>query len=80
MAPVAWLHYYDLLLVPLALWRPRFWVWLIPLLLVLAPGQGNGALWQTGGTLLVAAATLVLARTLGASRVRPVGSLVVSPG
>jgi hypothetical protein len=42
-SPIVWLHYFVLLLVPLAIARPRFSaVWLLPLLLWLTPLNGNG--------------------------------------
>jgi len=63
LTPVAWLHYFDLLLVPLGVWRSAFWIWLAPLLLVIAPGEGNGAPWQAIGTLSIAAAAVVLGRS-----------------
>jgi len=68
LSPVAWLHYFDLLLVPLALWRPRLWVWALPLLLVVTPGHGNGRMWQTAATLAVAAATVVFGRRFPSER------------
>ena len=37
-APVIWLHYFALLLVPLGLTRPRLsWVWFLPIVLFLCP-------------------------------------------
>ena len=43
LSPIVWLHYLVLLLVPLAIARPRFSaVWLMPLLLWLTPLNGNG--------------------------------------
>jgi hypothetical protein len=42
LTPIVWLHYFSLLLVPLALARPRFgWVWALPLLFWFAPTQEN---------------------------------------
>ncbi len=58
LSPIVWLHYFDLLLVPLALWSAPLWVWLIPFGLWVAPGQGNGAPWQTAAALGIAAATV----------------------
>ena len=46
--PLLWQHYLVLLLVALAVTRPRMSLgWLLPLILYLAPMTGNGALWQT---------------------------------
>lgn len=43
LTPIVWQHYVLLLLVPLALARPRFSaVWLLPALLWLSPRSGNG--------------------------------------
>ncbi len=47
-SPIVWLHSFVFLLVPVALYRPRFSpVWLLPVLLVAGSGTGNGAPWQT---------------------------------
>jgi alpha-1,2-mannosyltransferase len=65
-APLVWNHYFTLLLIPLALNRPRFnWLWAFPLLMWLSPpqDQGNVALWQAGTIAGIAVVTLaVLAR------------------
>jgi len=54
--PVAWEHYLMLLLVPLALARPRFSpLWLLPIGLWLAKGEDNGEPIQTVLPFLVAA-------------------------
>lgn len=45
LSPVVWLHYLVLLLLPLALARPRFApLWLLPLLLWVCPTKANGDL------------------------------------
>src|SRR5205823_4460669 len=46
--PVLWLHYFALLLVPIALYRPRLsGLWLGPLVLWLTPAShANGATWK----------------------------------
>ncbi len=57
LSPVVWLHYFGLLLIPLALWSSSLLVWCIPLLLFLVPGLRNGETWQTAlalGVLAVA--------------------------
>ena len=60
-SPIVWLHYLVLLLVPLAIARPRFSaVWLLPLLLWLTPLNGNGEVIQPLLPALVAAAVFVL--------------------
>jgi Glycosyltransferase family 87 len=54
--PIVWLHSFALLLAPVALARPRFsWAWLLPAVLLVASGDGNGAPWQTALVLAVAA-------------------------
>ena len=53
LSPVVWLHYFGLLIIPLALWSPSPALWSIPMLLVLVPGEGNGATWQTTAALIV---------------------------
>jgi hypothetical protein len=57
--PIIWLHYFALLLVPLALLRPRFSAaWLLPLVLFVCPPTSPST-WQIALGLLVAT-TLVL--------------------
>jgi hypothetical protein len=51
LSPVVWLHYFGLLIIPLALWSSSLLVWSIPMLLFVAPGQGNGRPWQTAAAL-----------------------------
>ncbi len=42
-APVVWLHYLVLLVVPIAISRPRFSaIWLLPIVLWVCPRDGNG--------------------------------------
>lgn len=61
-SPIVWLHSFVLLLLPLALLRPRLsWPWVAPALLWLASGNGNGAPWQTALTLAVAGAVFIAA-------------------
>ncbi len=61
LTPIVWLHYLVLLLVPLAVARPRFSaVWLLPLLLFLTPLNGNGESIQPLLPALVAAAVFTL--------------------
>jgi hypothetical protein len=59
LSPIVWLHYLVVLLVPLAIARPRFsLVWLLPVLLWISPkpGYAEGALTFAPG---IAAAILV---------------------
>ena len=59
LSPIVWRHFFALLLVPLAIARPRFdAVWLIPLGFWFVPGTLNGEPWQTGLGLALAAVTL----------------------
>lgn len=61
-SPIVWLHYFVLLLVPLAIARPRFSaVWLLPLLLWLTPLNGNGEAVQPLLPSLVAASVFAVA-------------------
>jgi hypothetical protein len=77
LSPIVWRHFFVLLLVPLALSRPRFdVVWLIPIGLWVGDGTFNGAPWQTACVLTLVALTFVLCEL----RPRPVGSRVLSPG
>ena len=48
MTPVVWQHYLIVLVVPLAVARPRAsWPWFVPIVAWAAPTAGNGAPWQT---------------------------------
>ena len=48
LSPVVWRHFFVLLLVPLAIARPRLDVlWLVPIGMWLGDGTFNGAPWQT---------------------------------
>lgn len=47
-SPIVWLHYFALLIVPVALFRPRFGgVWLLPALLWACPVRPDGPTWLT---------------------------------
>ena len=60
--PVVWLHSFALLIAPIAVMRPRLGAaWLVPILMVIGPGTGNGTPWQTAGVLGLMALTLALA-------------------
>ena len=60
LSPIVWRHFFTLLLVPLAVSRPRFdVVWLVPVGMWIGDGTFNGAPWQTAGVLLLAAVTVV---------------------
>ena len=77
LSPIVWRHFFVLLLVPLALSRPRFdVVWLLPIAMWVGDGTFNGAPWQTAAVLGVA--TLVFA--LCEIRPRPREARVLSPG
>ena len=63
--PILWQHYLVLLLVPLAVARPRFSaIWLLPVLVWLAPRGDNGSGIQTLLPLLVAAALVAFVLTV----------------
>jgi hypothetical protein len=49
LSPIVWLHYFALLLVPMAVSRPRFEpIWLLPVTLWAVPADGaDRAAWQT---------------------------------
>ncbi len=60
-SPMLWNHYFTLLIIPLALIRPRFnWLWLLPVLMWINPpnGQAHVQLWQAGVFAGVAVAVL----------------------
>ena len=61
LSPIVWLHFFALMLVPLAVVRPTFSAaWLIPLPMWLAPGTLNGRPWQNAIVLCSFAALLVV--------------------
>jgi hypothetical protein len=69
LTPVAWLHYYVLLAVPLALARPRFSaLWLLPIVLWVCPRFDNGDGQVVLPTLV---ATTVIVSLLARPRTRP---------
>jgi glycosyl transferase family 87 len=69
LSPIVWRHFFALLVVPLALSRPRFdAVWLVPLAFWFVPGTYNGAPWQTALALVAGAATVALAERKTAPR------------
>ncbi len=77
LSPIVWRHFFVLLLVPLALSRPRFdVVWLVPIGLWVGDGTFNGAPWQTACVLGLVALTFALCEL----RPRPRASRVLSPG
>jgi hypothetical protein len=62
LTPIVWLHYFALLLVAVALTRPRLGiVWFVPLAMVVTPGSGHPTPFETAWTLGVAALTIGLA-------------------
>jgi len=59
-SPVVWNHYFALLIVPLAILRPRLRIeWAIPLALWLCPATGVTG-WQAGLAALVTGSTVLL--------------------
>jgi len=62
LTPIVWLHYFVLLLVPLAIARPSLdWSWFLPIALIGGSGTGNGGTARTilvlgTGAVVVAAA------------------------
>jgi alpha-1,2-mannosyltransferase len=76
LSPIVWLHYLVLLVVPLAIARPRFSpVWLVPILLVVSPRPGYA---EGIDTFLPALVTIVILATLLA-RPAPHGAPRQSP-
>jgi hypothetical protein len=70
LSPIVWLHYLVLLIVPLALYRPRLSAaWLIPLAYWFLPGQENhGSARNIGVMFALTTATLALAIWRGRER------------
>jgi hypothetical protein len=63
LTPIVWLHYFALLVAPIAVWRRTLsTAWLLPWLLWATPYQEtHGHLWRVVVALVVAGATLVVA-------------------
>jgi glycosyl transferase family 87 len=62
LTPIVWLHYFALLLVVVAVAQPTLSIlWFVPLGMVVTPGSGHPAPWQTAWTLAIAAATVAYA-------------------
>jgi hypothetical protein len=60
LSPIVWLHFFAVLALPLAAVAPRFRpIWLLPIVMFLAPGTENGDPWQSA--LVLAVATTVIA-------------------
>jgi len=79
-SPIVWLHSFGFLLGVVAVLRPRFGVaWLLPILLVIGPGTGNGEPWQTVGVLLIAFATLGVALLPARGRAAEVSKAQLTP-
>ena len=70
LTPIVWLHYFSLLVLPLAVLRPRFaWPWLLLWVFWLMPDQENqGELWRI---VLAAGVTGVLLGFVARSTRRP---------
>ena len=72
VSPIVWRHFFALLIVPVALSRPRFGpAWLVPLAFWFVPGSYNGTTWQTALGLATAAVTVTVAEIeppIGAAR------------
>ena len=77
LSPILWLHYLVLLLVPLAILRPRFsLIWLLPVVLWVSPKPGYAEGYETFMPALVAAilVTVLLARPRVSSAPRAVSA------
>jgi hypothetical protein len=85
LAPIVWLHYLALLLVPLAVALPVFsWPWLLPLLLWVVPDVHDSAPWHAVLTVAVLVGVLACcllrpARRSSRHRGEGVFSAVLSP-
>lgn len=78
LSPIVWLHFFALLVVPLAVALPGFRAaWLIPLPLWLAPGTLNGRPWENALVLTCFAALLVVCAR--SERRSAVGEATVPP-
>lgn len=77
-SPIVWLHYFELLLVAVAVAQPRLGpIWLVPLAMYVAPGTGNGTTAQAVVTL--GAAVLTIGLSLRASSGAPLRPVISAP-
>jgi hypothetical protein len=77
-SPVVWLHYFALLVVPVAILRPRFGpVWLLPVLLWPCPVMISGPTWWPLAPLLVFGTVIAVA--VGWSRTVDLPARVPAP-
>jgi len=73
LSPIVWLHYLVLLLVPMAILRPRFSaLWLLPVVLWISPKPGYAEGVETFGPAVVA--LVLLGVLLARPRARPAGA------
>lgn len=75
LSPIVWLHYLILLLVPLAILRPRFsLLWLLPVLLWVSPRPGYAEGYETfmPGLVAVILVAVLLLRPRAPSAAQPV--------
>ncbi len=62
LSPIVWRHFFALLVVPLAIARPRLdAAWFVPLGMWMGTGTFNGAPWQTAVVLTLVGLTVALA-------------------
>lgn len=74
VSPVVWLHYFALLVVPVAILRPRFGpIWLLPLLLWPAPVMVAGPTWWALAPLIVFGGLMAAAMTTRSLNTRVAG-------
>jgi hypothetical protein len=76
LSPIVWLHYFALLLVCVAISRPRLapvWFVGIPLQIVVSTGVYNGSTFQTAAVLGLVALTVALTLTPSAWRLERLG-------
>jgi hypothetical protein len=79
--PILWMHYLVLLLVPIALARPRLApIWLLPLVLWATPHPHSlGVVWKIVLTLAVIGVTAVWAAGRRAAEAKPTGRRAPTP-
>jgi hypothetical protein len=75
-SPIVWMHYPMLLLVPLAIERPRFtWLWTLPIAMWLCPYPASGLWWR----LFVWVLTGIIAAALLQGRRATIARLAIEP-
>lgn len=79
-SPLVWSHYFALLLIPIALYRPRLgWLWAVPVLMWPLPPSTKVLGWQDGEAWVVAILCLAIVLRTASGRAVASGPLPAPP-